>query len=64
MQCPTIKSLPLWYGSGFLLKIRYYYAFITKQMQKKHIFWMKFHPKNLKFKIVLNLIHVYQYHTS
>ncbi len=25
---------------------------------------MKIHPKNLKFKIVLNLIDVYQYHTS
>jgi len=49
MQCPSIKSLPLWYGNGFFLKKRYYYAFIIKQMKKKHIFWMKFHPKTLNF---------------
>jgi hypothetical protein len=35
MQCPFIKSPPFLYGSGFFLKIRYYYAFIIKQMQKK-----------------------------
>jgi hypothetical protein len=51
MQCPFIKSLPLWYGNGFFLKLKYYYAFITKQMQKKHIFWIKFHPKNLISKL-------------
>jgi hypothetical protein len=49
MQCPFKKSPPLWYGSGFFLKIRYYYAFITKQMQIKHIFWMKFDPKKINF---------------
>jgi hypothetical protein len=38
MQCPFIKSLPLWYGSGFFLKLKYYYAFITKQMQKNTFF--------------------------
>jgi hypothetical protein len=35
MQCPSIKSPLIWYGSGFFLKIRYYCAFTTKQMQKK-----------------------------
>jgi hypothetical protein len=34
MQCPSTKSLPFLYNSGFSLKIRYYYAFTTKQMQK------------------------------
>ncbi len=28
IQCPSIKSFPLWYDSGFFLKGRYYYAFI------------------------------------
>jgi hypothetical protein len=40
MQCLSIKSHSLWYGSGFVLKGRCYYAFITKKMPKKHIFWM------------------------
>jgi hypothetical protein len=31
---PIYKVPPLWCGSGFFLKIRYYYAFVTKQMQK------------------------------
>jgi hypothetical protein len=30
MQCPTIKSFLLSYGSGFSLK-RYYYAFIAQK---------------------------------
>jgi hypothetical protein len=34
MWFPFIKSPPLWYGSGFSLRYIYYYAFITKQMQK------------------------------
>jgi hypothetical protein len=45
MQYPFIKSPPFWYCSVFFLKIRYYYAFITKKMQKTHIFLMEFHPK-------------------
>jgi hypothetical protein len=49
MQCPSIKSPPLWYGSGFFLKIWYYYAFIIKQMQIKTHSWMEFHPKTFKF---------------
>jgi hypothetical protein len=36
MQCWSIKSPPLWCGGGFSLKIRCYYAFITKQMKKTH----------------------------
>jgi hypothetical protein len=38
MQYLSIKSPLLWYGSGFILKIRYYYAFIAKQMQKNTFF--------------------------
>jgi hypothetical protein len=38
MQCPSIKSPSLWYGNVFCLKGWYYYAFITKNMQKTHIF--------------------------
>ncbi len=38
MQCPSIKSSFLWYGSGFFLKWRYYYAFIAKKMQKNKTF--------------------------
>jgi hypothetical protein len=40
------KSLPLWYGNGFFLKIKYYYAFITKQMQKNTFFEWNFIQKN------------------
>jgi len=29
MHCPFINSPSLWYGSGFSLKGRYYYAFVT-----------------------------------
>jgi len=44
MQCPSIKSLPFWYGSEFFPKKRHYYAFIVQKCtQKKN--WMKFHPK-------------------
>jgi hypothetical protein len=38
MQCLSIKSPPLWYGSGFFLKGRYYYAFIGKKKQKNTFF--------------------------
>jgi hypothetical protein len=38
MQCPSIKSCSLWYGSDFLLKGRCYYAFITKNMQENIFF--------------------------
>jgi hypothetical protein len=37
-QCPSIKSLLFLYGSGFFFKITYYYAFITKKIQKKNTF--------------------------
>jgi hypothetical protein len=47
MQCPSIKSLLLWYGSGFFLKIRYYYAFIIKQMKKNTFFEWNFIQKIL-----------------
>jgi len=48
MQCPSIKSPPLWYGNDFLLKGRYIMHSLLKNA-KKHIFWMKFHPKVLNF---------------
>jgi hypothetical protein len=38
MQCPFIKSLPLWYGSGFFPEKKYYYAFIVQKC-KKHAFF-------------------------
>jgi hypothetical protein len=31
---------------------------------KKHIFWMDFQPKFLHFQMVLELVDVYQYHSS
>jgi hypothetical protein len=48
MQDPSIKSPPLWYGSDCFLKVRYYYAFIIKQMQKTH-FFNEISSKNFKF---------------
>jgi hypothetical protein len=45
MQCPSIKSLPLWYGNGFFLKRRYYDAFIIKQMKKNIFFEWNFIQK-------------------
>ncbi len=38
MQCPLIKSPPLWYGSDFFSYKRYYYAFIVQKC-KKHTFF-------------------------
>jgi hypothetical protein len=43
IQCPSIKSPPFWYGSGFFKKYIYYYALIVQKCNK-HIFLMKFHP--------------------
>ncbi len=45
MQWPSIKSPPLWYDNGFLLKGRYYYAFIPKKMQKNTFFEWNFIQK-------------------
>ncbi len=42
MQCPSIKSPFLLHDSGFPLKIRYYYAFIAKQIQKNTFFEWNF----------------------
>jgi hypothetical protein len=59
MQCPSIKS-PFWYDSGFFLKGRYYYVFITKKMPKKH-FLNGISSKSLKFLKIwlmyINIIH-------
>jgi hypothetical protein len=38
MQCPSIKSPPLCYGSGFFLKGKYYYAFIARNAKKTLFF--------------------------
>jgi len=38
LQCPFIKSPSLSYATGFFLKGRYYYAFITKKIQLKTFF--------------------------
>ncbi len=48
MQFPSIKSPPLWWSSGFFLRIGYYYAFITEQMQKKTHFLNEISSKNFK----------------
>jgi hypothetical protein len=46
MQCLFEKSLPLWYGSGFFLKIKYYYAFIVfLNVNKNTIFEWNFIQK-------------------
>jgi len=49
MQCPYIKYAPLWYGSDFFLKWRYYHAFIVFKKWKKTLFLMEIHPKVLNF---------------
>ncbi len=49
MQFSSIKSHILWYGSGFFLKGKYYYALIARKMKKKHIFWMEIYPNVLNF---------------
>jgi hypothetical protein len=38
LQCPTIKSLSLSFGIGFLKKYIKYFAFIAQKMKKTHIF--------------------------
>jgi hypothetical protein len=48
MQCPSIKSFPLWYGTGFFLKGKYYYAFIHKRCKKTH-FLNEISSKSFKF---------------
>jgi hypothetical protein len=42
MQCPSIKSPLLWYGSVFFLKRRYYYAFIIQKWKNYTIFQWNF----------------------
>jgi len=58
VETPHVKyPPPLSYGSGFFLKKRHYYAFIAKQVVKS-IFSMDFHPKPLKFLILLDLMDI------
>jgi hypothetical protein len=47
MQCPSIKFLPLWYGSDCFPKNIYYYAFIVQKC-KKHTFLNEISSKNFK----------------
>jgi hypothetical protein len=49
IQCSFIKSLPLWYGSGFSLKIYILLCIHCWTNARKHIFQMEFHPKTLNF---------------
>jgi hypothetical protein len=46
MQCPSIKSLSIWYSSGFFFLKKNYYAFITKKMSKNTFFEWIFIQKN------------------
>jgi hypothetical protein len=46
MQCPSIKSPPLWYGSGFFPKKNIIMHLLFKSAKNTH-FLMKFHPKTL-----------------
>jgi len=48
MQCPFVKSPPLWYGSGFFFEKINYYAFIV-QKYKKHIVFNEFSFKFFKY---------------
>jgi hypothetical protein len=45
---PIYKISFSWYGNGFFLKGRYYYAFIILKMQT-YTFRMELYPKVLKF---------------
>ncbi len=47
IQCPFMKSLLLWYGSGFFLKKSYCYAFIAQKC-KKIPFLNEISSKNFK----------------
>jgi hypothetical protein len=46
----------------FFLKM-YIVMHLLFKNAKNTFFWMKFHPKTLNIFMVLDLIHVYQYHT-
>ncbi len=48
---PIYKISSFSYGNDFFLKIKYYYAFITKQMQKNTFFERNFIQKFKKFKL-------------
>jgi hypothetical protein len=61
MQCPSIKSF-LWYGTGFFPKNIHIFMHLLFKNAKKH-FFNEISCKNFKYLMVLDLIHVYQYHT-
>jgi hypothetical protein len=62
MQWPSIKAPPFCYGSGIFVKTNIIMHLLFKNA-KNTFFLMKFHPKTLNLKMVLDLIHVYRYHT-
>jgi len=49
MQCPSIKSPPLWYGTGFFLKQIYYYAFIVQKCKKHTHFLNEISSRNFNY---------------
>jgi hypothetical protein len=42
IQCPFINSFFFWYGNGFFLKGKYYYAFSFKKMKNNTFFEWNF----------------------
>jgi len=58
MQYPSIKSPPLWYGSGFFPKKVIIMHLLCKNAKNTH-FLNEISSKTLSLKMVLDLIHVY-----
>jgi hypothetical protein len=61
MPIYKISSSLIW--SWFFSYIYIYMMHLLFKNAKNTLFWMKFHPKTLNLEVVLDLIHVYQYHT-
>jgi len=62
-QCPFIKFPLFWYGSGFFFFLNIFLCIYCCKMKKNTHFLMEFHPNFFNLYMVLDLIHVYQYHT-
>jgi hypothetical protein len=43
---------------------KYYYAIIVQKSAKKQMFWMDFQPFKKKLWMILNLVDIYQCHSS
>jgi hypothetical protein len=64
MQCPSLKSPPLWYGSGFPKnKVIIMHSLLNK-CKKTHVLNGISSRAFEIFNFFFNLIVVYQYHTS